>query len=236
MQSADLTGFPYGTYDVEVGDSFANQKSSKRSNVNEFHTLRYDFKPKSVAGEQEAYVGMADNNDVQVVVPSENGDSLTVYKGSKKVLQGDKECVLVFDHDSGKLSLERLSSNINVKKTRENDDSTNDNLKSEIQRVRAATGRHLPKESETPVQEQPSLPSPQPMELSRQSSSSSHSSSTSSASDSERENDDSNSDDDAQALENIVAQSAKPHPNAANASVMQDLYMSASDNSGSDTD
>ncbi|KAI1716784.1 RNA polymerase II transcription elongation factor domain-containing protein [Ditylenchus destructor] len=252
MQSGDLTGgFPYGTYEVEVGDSFANQKSSKRGNVNEFHTLRYDFKPKSVAGEQEAYVGMADNNDVQVVVPSEN--SLTVYKGSKKVLQGDKECVLVFDRDSGKLSLERISSNINVKKTRENDDSTNDNLKSEIQRLRTATGRHLPKESETPVQEkpsipvqekppsipvqeQPSAPSPQPMEVSRQSSSSPHSSSSSSGSDSERENDESNSDDDAQALENIVAQSAKPHPNAANASVMNDLYMSASDNSGSDTE
>ncbi|KAI1716766.1 iron/manganese superoxide dismutase, alpha-hairpin domain-containing protein [Ditylenchus destructor] len=88
-----------GTKEVKVGDSFASQKSSKPGNVNEFHTLRYDFKPKSVAGEQETYVGMADNNDVQVVVPSEN--SLTAYKGSKKVLQGDKECVLVFDRDSG---------------------------------------------------------------------------------------------------------------------------------------
>ncbi|KAI1710755.1 hypothetical protein DdX_10454 [Ditylenchus destructor] len=144
-----------------------------------------------------------------------------------------------------KLKFERLSANVATfpenhhshhKYQPENDDSTNDNLKSEIQRVRAATGRHLPKESGTHVQEQPSIPSPQPMELSRQSSSSSHSSSTSSASDSERENDESNSDDDAQALENIVAQSAKPHPNAENANEMQDLYMSASDNSGSDTD
>ncbi|WAR00687.1 EAF1-like protein [Mya arenaria] len=39
-----------------------------------------------------------------------------VYKGNKRPVQ--KECVLIIDHDTGTFTLERLSNNINVKKTR----------------------------------------------------------------------------------------------------------------------
>lgn len=45
-------------------------------------------------------------------------DNLTVYKGSKKPIKGDKECILVFDHVTRQCRLEKLASNISVKKTR----------------------------------------------------------------------------------------------------------------------
>ncbi|KAL8183144.1 UNVERIFIED_CONTAM: ELL-associated factor 2 [Gekko kuhli] len=41
---------------------------------------------------------------------------VTVFKGSKKPYQ--KECILVINHDTGECRLEKLSSNITVKKTR----------------------------------------------------------------------------------------------------------------------
>lgn len=53
-----------------------------------------------------------------MIVPSEDMNNLTVYKGSKKPIRGDKECVLIFNHDLNKFTLEKFSSNIGVKKTR----------------------------------------------------------------------------------------------------------------------
>ncbi len=43
---------------------------------------------------------------------------LTVFKGSKRPYM--KECVLIVNHDTGEYRLEKLSSNIAVKKTRYN--------------------------------------------------------------------------------------------------------------------
>lgn len=41
---------------------------------------------------------------------------VTVFKGSKKPYL--KECILIINHDTGECRLEKLSSNITVKKTR----------------------------------------------------------------------------------------------------------------------
>lgn len=45
-------------------------------------------------------------------------DQLTIYKGSKKPINGDKECLLIFDQSTKRIKMEKLASNINVKKTR----------------------------------------------------------------------------------------------------------------------
>uniref|UniRef100_A0A915DZ05 Ell-associated factor Eaf n=1 Tax=Ditylenchus dipsaci TaxID=166011 RepID=A0A915DZ05_9BILA len=218
--SDSATGIPYDTYEIKIGDSFAhaNQKPSKRSSnapsssASEFHTLRYDFKPQSVAGEQETYIGVADNRDVQVVVPNQNLDNLTVYKGSKNPIAGDKECLLIFDQETKQLTLERLSSNFTIKKTRGNDDGTNEALKAQIQRIRND-------------------------ERAATSSPSSHSSGTSSNDENERKEgsggNDSDSDEDALALESMMAPLGKTTP-AAPVNVMEDLIMS--DESSSDSD
>lgn len=80
---------PYGTYDVEIGSSFLPSSSRKHSKLSplsppdgNIHTLRCikflianicvilefldDFKPKSVASEQETYICLSENRDVQV--------------------------------------------------------------------------------------------------------------------------------------------------------------------------
>lgn len=57
-------------------------------------------------------------NKFKVIVPDESMDNLTVYKGSQKPIKGDKECILVFDHTTRQCRLEKISSNISVKKSR----------------------------------------------------------------------------------------------------------------------
>ena len=50
-------------------------------------------------------------------MPGENNKS-TIFRGSKKPIRSDKDCLLVFNHETKQLRLEKVSSNINVKKTR----------------------------------------------------------------------------------------------------------------------
>jgi ELL-associated factor len=59
------------------------------------------------------------NNKITVTAPNVEGSgtSETVFKGSRKPHQ--KECVLIIDHETGEITLEKLSQNIIVKRTRQ---------------------------------------------------------------------------------------------------------------------
>ncbi|VDL74006.1 unnamed protein product [Nippostrongylus brasiliensis] len=81
------------------------------------HGKVHDFKPMSVASsDSDTYIAFGANGDVHVAVPTE-GENMTVFKGSKKEAKA-KECLLFFDKKTGKVRLEKIASNINVKKTR----------------------------------------------------------------------------------------------------------------------
>ncbi|XP_078485086.1 uncharacterized protein LOC100184137 isoform X2 [Ciona intestinalis] len=95
---------------IEMGNTFRKKKRTA------FHTVRYDFKPASVDLNQEGQIDVGENNDVTVTLPHSQG-SQSVYKGSKKPVQ--KECVLIYDPSSGSFTLERITSQIQVKKTRQ---------------------------------------------------------------------------------------------------------------------
>lgn len=78
-----------------------------------------DFKPASVDVSKIAAVDVgADNTSMTVTVPHLNGagTSHTVFKGSQKPYQ--KECVLIINKLTGEITLERLTANIQLKKTR----------------------------------------------------------------------------------------------------------------------
>lgn len=77
-----------------------------------------DFKPASVDESKVATVDVGSNNTISVTVPHLDGAGTphTVFKGSQKPYH--KEYVLIFDKSTGEITLERLSANIQVKKTR----------------------------------------------------------------------------------------------------------------------
>jgi len=109
---ADKLGLGPEIKELRLGSSFTNKGSA-------FHTFRYDFKPASVDTSKMATVDILQNNEVNVTVPHCDGAGTaqtSVFRGPKKPYA--KDCVLIIDHSTGEITLERLSHNIQLKKTR----------------------------------------------------------------------------------------------------------------------
>lgn len=98
--------------ELKLGPTFTNNRSTA------FHTLKYDFKPASVDVSKVAKVDVGTNNTMTVTVPHLDGAGIphTVFKGSQRPYH--KECVLIIDRVTGEITLEKLTANIQVKKTR----------------------------------------------------------------------------------------------------------------------
>ncbi|XP_053983630.1 ell-associated factor Eaf [Hylaeus anthracinus] len=98
--------------ELKLGPTFTNNRSTA------FHTLKYDFKPASVDVSKVARVEVGTNNTMTVTVPHLDGAGIphTVFKGSQRPYH--KECVLIIDRVTGEITLEKLTANIQVKKTR----------------------------------------------------------------------------------------------------------------------
>ncbi|KAJ1071025.1 hypothetical protein K5549_015298 [Capra hircus] len=99
---------------LRLGESF--EKRPRAS----FHTIRYDFKPASIDTSCEGELQVGKGDEVTITLPHipEKGSTppMTVFKGNKRPYQ--KDCVLIINHDTGEYVLEKLSSSIQVKKTR----------------------------------------------------------------------------------------------------------------------
>ncbi|KAG8229515.1 hypothetical protein J437_LFUL004921 [Ladona fulva] len=107
---ADKLGLGREVRELKLGPSFSNKGTA-------FHTIRYDFKPASVDLSKMATVDMGQFGSVTVTVPHLDGAGTphTVFRGNRK--EYTKECVLIIDRNTGEITLEKLSYNIQVKKT-----------------------------------------------------------------------------------------------------------------------
>lgn len=97
---------------LKLGESFEKRPKSS------FHTIRYDFKPASIDTSCEGELQVGKGDEVTITLPHIPGSTppMTVFKGNKRPYQ--KDCVLIINHDTGEFMLEKLSSSIQVKKTR----------------------------------------------------------------------------------------------------------------------
>ncbi|KAM4026054.1 ELL-associated factor 2 [Anomaloglossus baeobatrachus] len=97
---------------LKLGESFEKQPRCG------FHTIRYDFKPASIDTSCEGDLVVGKGDQVTITLPNLEGSTapLTVFKGSKRSYL--RECILIVNHDTGECRLEKLSSNISVKKIR----------------------------------------------------------------------------------------------------------------------
>lgn len=109
---AERLGLDNEVRELRLGKSFTNNGNTA------FHSVRYDFKPASVDSSKGAIVDVGEGHQVMVSVPhvEGSGTSQTVFKGCIKPYK--KECVLIINHDTGEVTLEKLNSNIQLKKTR----------------------------------------------------------------------------------------------------------------------
>uniref|UniRef100_U5EQ04 Ell-associated factor Eaf n=1 Tax=Corethrella appendiculata TaxID=1370023 RepID=U5EQ04_9DIPT len=103
-----------GVHELKLGSTFTNPSPKTI-----FHTMKYDFKPASVDVNKIAKLDVSSNNQVTVTVPHLDGSGVpnTVFKGNQRDYT-KKECVLIINPVTGEITLEKLHSNIQVKKTR----------------------------------------------------------------------------------------------------------------------
>ncbi|KAF7646760.1 hypothetical protein LDENG_00182850 [Lucifuga dentata] len=108
----EYSNFDNQEHILKLGETF--EKSPKSA----YHTVRYDFKPASVDTACEGELEVGKGEQVTITLPNLEGSSApaTVFKGSKRPYM--KECILIVNHDTGEYRLEKLNSNIAVKKTR----------------------------------------------------------------------------------------------------------------------
>lgn len=112
-----MNGSAYSNFDnqehvLKLGETFEKHPKSG------YHTVRYDFKPASIDTTCEGELEVGKGEQVTITLPNLEGSSapVTVFKGSKRPYM--KECILIVNHDTGEYRLEKLNSNIVVKKTR----------------------------------------------------------------------------------------------------------------------
>uniref|UniRef100_A0A336LNR2 Ell-associated factor Eaf n=1 Tax=Culicoides sonorensis TaxID=179676 RepID=A0A336LNR2_CULSO len=99
---------------LKLGSSFNNAPSRET-----FHTIKYDFKPASVDTSKPGKLDVSSNYQVTVTVPHLEGSGVpnTVFKGPTREYS-KKDCLLIINRDTNEITLERLTCNVNVKKTR----------------------------------------------------------------------------------------------------------------------
>lgn len=112
-----MNGTSYSNFDnqehvLKLGETFEKHPKSA------YHTVRYDFKPASIDTACEGELEVGKGEQVTITLPHLEGSAapVTVFKGSKRPYM--KECILIVNHDTGEYRLEKLNSNIAVKKTR----------------------------------------------------------------------------------------------------------------------
>ncbi|XP_053327904.1 ELL-associated factor 2 [Spea bombifrons] len=139
---------------LKLGESFEKQPRSG------FHTIRYDFKPASIDTSCEGDLEVGKGEQVTITLPNLEGSTapVTVFKGSKRPYL--RECILIVNHDTGECRLEKLSSNISVKKTRaEGSSKIQSRLEQQQQQMRNANKTPTSGKNSSP-QEKMSPPSP----------------------------------------------------------------------------
>ena len=90
--------------ELKIGKSF----EEKSSNNSVYHTIKYDFKPVSVDENQMGLLEVKEAKSVAVSLPHLDRSGQTNYKGNAKPAN-NKECILIIDHETGEITLERLT-------------------------------------------------------------------------------------------------------------------------------
>jgi len=152
--------FGQGAHALKIGRSF-----EKKGDNSAYHSIRYDFKPVSVDEERQGQLEVQENKSVSVTLPHVDGRGVTNYKGNAKPAN-TKDCILIIDHETGELTLERISNQIMLKKTRpekvgkSNESHSGLVLPSNPYQVKPEPSKHDKKEPENPyeVKKEPENP------------------------------------------------------------------------------
>jgi len=162
LDMAEKLGVGADVRELKIGQSFLNQrKSDTRSRAgssskngalgsqrndkgkeSSYHTIRYDFKPASSNTSSAGHLEVDEHNGVSVKIPHKGGGE-TNFSGHQKEANV-KDCLLIIDHATGEITLEKLSSQIMVKKTRAEKPEKNNHLESSANITPSNSRPHTP--------------------------------------------------------------------------------------------
>ncbi|EFC36005.1 predicted protein [Naegleria gruberi] len=121
-------------YSIELGDSFSqltnsssNNSSNSSSSNNEFHSLVYKFKPKSL--KDNSWEGKIDIDTSSTIVHLNTNNS-RLFKGTFESYKKPNihECILIYDKNSNTFTLEKLHATIGALQQIDNNSSSSNNL------------------------------------------------------------------------------------------------------------
>jgi len=113
--------FPFDGEDhkLHIGESYSGGL--------QYHSVKYDFKPPSIDFDKEGILE-SDGTKCKIRFPNrttaEQNKKSTVYEG--KIQEIEKECILIIDRKTNTITLERVTSKVSVRNSRERDDKTYD--------------------------------------------------------------------------------------------------------------
>uniref|UniRef100_A0A0N4Z6I9 Ell-associated factor Eaf n=2 Tax=Parastrongyloides trichosuri TaxID=131310 RepID=A0A0N4Z6I9_PARTI len=111
MTTNSNCGLPIGVYQINIGESILSNEKKKT-----FHSVRYDFRPASISsGGAETFLQRSQNGYLNVAIENDSNNSLILYKGSDNKISNNKECMMILDPSTNKLTIEKLSSQMRVK-------------------------------------------------------------------------------------------------------------------------
>ncbi|CAF1298079.1 unnamed protein product [Rotaria magnacalcarata] len=122
-------------YELDFGDTW-NSINDGNSSKYAYHTIKYDFKPASVAKSEQAELNVGSTQDVSITLPNVEGSltQSTKFSGNTKSYT-PKECLMIIDPQTGKIVLERLSANVRVKNVRMENRTVNPPIKPAVPRA-----------------------------------------------------------------------------------------------------
>lgn len=93
--------FPFDNKDhpLIIGESFIGHRK--------YDKITYDFKPQSIDTDKEGILETADNTSTIHLPHKDAGKSIN-YKG-KRTQENGKECLIIVNHDTGEITLERIN-------------------------------------------------------------------------------------------------------------------------------
>ncbi|CAF0888708.1 unnamed protein product [Rotaria sordida] len=136
-------------YDLEFGDTWNSINDGNPSKY-AYHTIKYDFKPASVAKSEQAELSVGPNQDVSITLPNVEGSLTpsTKFSGNTKSYT-PKECLMIIDPHTGKIVLERLSANVRVKNVRAENRPVNQPIKPAVARANVTESQPDKKSTKT---------------------------------------------------------------------------------------
>jgi len=118
--------FDGADHQLIIGESCKTLLGPKHKSDVKYTSVKYDYKPHRIDYDKQGILDTSDASKCYIHLPlveeASSSRASSTFKGNRQDLQSNgvsKECILVIDREAGTITLEHVTSKIDVKQTRE---------------------------------------------------------------------------------------------------------------------